>query len=57
MQPRSDTDFWSGLLLYVTLGMFVLFLCTPAARLVSGQVVAVDGAGATDQLKLGLGRM
>ena len=39
------------------IGMFVLFLCTPAARLVSGQVVAVDGAGATDQLKLGLGRM
>jgi NAD(P)-dependent dehydrogenase (short-subunit alcohol dehydrogenase family) len=34
----------------------VLFLCSDAARLVSGQVIAVDGAGSADLLKLGLGR-
>jgi peroxisomal 2,4-dienoyl-CoA reductase len=34
----------------------VLFFCSDAARFVSGQVVAVDGAGTVDQLKLGLGR-
>jgi peroxisomal 2,4-dienoyl-CoA reductase len=34
----------------------VLFLCSPAARLVSGQVIAVDGAGSVDQLKLPPGR-
>jgi peroxisomal 2,4-dienoyl-CoA reductase len=34
----------------------VLFLCSPAARFVSGQVIAVDGASSTDQLKMGLGR-
>jgi peroxisomal 2,4-dienoyl-CoA reductase len=33
-----------------------LFLCTPAARFLSGQVIAVDGAASVDQLKLGLGR-
>jgi peroxisomal 2,4-dienoyl-CoA reductase len=33
-----------------------LFLCTRAARFVSGQVIAVDGAASIDQLKLGLGR-
>lgn len=33
-----------------------LFLCTPAARFVSGQVIAVDGAASVDHLKLGLGR-
>jgi NAD(P)-dependent dehydrogenase (short-subunit alcohol dehydrogenase family) len=31
----------------------VLFLCTESARFVSGQVIAVDGAGSIDQLKLG----
>lgn len=31
-----------------------LFLCSPAARFVSGQVVAVDGAASVDQLKLRL---
>ena len=35
----------------------VLFLCSPAARLVSGQVLAVDAAASVDQLKLGLGRI
>ncbi|MGJ3508286.1 SDR family oxidoreductase [Enemella sp. A6] len=32
----------------------VLFLATPAARFISGQVIAVDGAGSTDLLKLDL---
>jgi NAD(P)-dependent dehydrogenase (short-subunit alcohol dehydrogenase family) len=31
----------------------VLFLCSPAARLVSGQVIAVDAASSVDQLRLG----
>jgi peroxisomal 2,4-dienoyl-CoA reductase len=31
----------------------VLFLCTDAARLISGQVISVDGAGGVDHLKLG----
>ncbi len=34
----------------------VLYFCTPAARFVSGQVIAVDGAATVDQLKLKLGR-
>jgi peroxisomal 2,4-dienoyl-CoA reductase len=38
------------------IGYMVLFLCTPAARFVSGQVIAVDGAGSTDLLKLELPR-
>ena len=32
-----------------------LFLCSPMARFVSGQVIAVDGAGATDMLRLQAG--
>lgn len=35
----------------------VLYLCSPAARLVSGQVIAVDGAGTTDLLRLQAGRI
>ena len=32
----------------------VLFLCTDAARFISGQVIAVDGAGTVDLLKIDL---
>jgi peroxisomal 2,4-dienoyl-CoA reductase len=31
----------------------VMFLCTESARFISGQVIAVDGAGSADMLKLG----
>lgn len=31
----------------------VLFFCSPAARFVSGQVIAVDGAGSVDHMKMG----
>jgi peroxisomal 2,4-dienoyl-CoA reductase len=34
-----------------------LYLCSAAGRFVSGQVIAVDGAGTVDQLKLNLGRV
>lgn len=34
-----------------------LFLCSPMARFVSGQVIAVDGAGSADLLKLQAGRI
>lgn len=34
-----------------------LFLCTPAARFISGQVIAVDGAGSADLLKLRSGKI
>ncbi len=34
-----------------------LYLCSPAARFVSGQVIAVDGAGTVDLLKLDLGKL
>jgi NAD(P)-dependent dehydrogenase (short-subunit alcohol dehydrogenase family) len=32
----------------------LLYLCSPAARFVSGQVIAVDGAGSVDLLKINL---
>jgi NAD(P)-dependent dehydrogenase (short-subunit alcohol dehydrogenase family) len=32
----------------------LLYLCSPAARFVSGQVIAVDGAGSVDLLKIDL---
>ena len=35
------------------IALAVLFFCSASARFVSGQVIAVDGAGTVDQLKLG----
>ena len=32
-------------------------LCSPAARFISGQAIAVDGAGSVDMLRLGAGRI
>jgi NAD(P)-dependent dehydrogenase (short-subunit alcohol dehydrogenase family) len=37
------------------IGYLVLYLCTPMARYISGQVIAVDGAGSADLLKLRTG--
>jgi NAD(P)-dependent dehydrogenase (short-subunit alcohol dehydrogenase family) len=37
------------------IALCALFLCSPSARFVSGQVIAVDGAGSTDMLRLGRG--
>jgi len=35
----------------------VLYLCSPAARFVSGQVIAVDGAGTADLLRMRAGKI
>jgi peroxisomal 2,4-dienoyl-CoA reductase len=35
------------------IALCVLFLCSPSARFISGQVLAVDGAGSADMLRLG----
>ncbi|MGA3149539.1 MAG: SDR family oxidoreductase [Acidimicrobiales bacterium] len=39
------------------IGYLTLFLCSAAARFVSGQVIAVDGAGATDMLRMQAGQI
>ena len=38
-------------------GFLTLFLCSPAARIISGQVIAVDGAGSTDMLRIQPGKI
>ena len=37
------------------IGNLTLFLCSPAARFISGQVIAVDGAGSVDMLRIQAG--
>jgi 2,4-dienoyl-CoA reductase [(3E)-enoyl-CoA-producing], peroxisomal len=37
------------------IGYLTLFLCSPLARFISGQVIAVDGAGSADMLRLQAG--
>jgi NAD(P)-dependent dehydrogenase (short-subunit alcohol dehydrogenase family) len=39
------------------IGYLALFLCSPVARFISGQVIAVDGAGTTDLLRMRAGRI
>ncbi len=39
------------------IGYLTLFLCSPAARFISGQVIAVDGAGSTDMLRIQAGQI
>ena len=39
------------------IGYLTLFLCSPVARFISGQVIAVDGAGSTDMLRIRAGRI
>jgi NAD(P)-dependent dehydrogenase (short-subunit alcohol dehydrogenase family) len=39
------------------IGHLVLYLCSPMGRFISGQVIAVDGAGSADQLRLQAGRI
>lgn len=39
------------------IGYLTLFLCSPAARFISGQVIDVDGAGSTDMLRLRAGKI
>ncbi len=41
----------------VDIAHLALFLCSPAARFISGQVIAVDGAGSVDMLRLQLGKI
>jgi len=39
------------------IAQLVLFLCSPMARFISGQVIAVDGGGSADLLKMQAGRI